>query len=87
VRWKEISAHSQKEKNMICNTHFSDASAADYSSTWNGALRVIAHRYQVKLDDMEWEETDTGRTLVWLDEASAKNDDGGKAVAEIIEEK
>ena len=72
---------------MNYNTHFSDASAPDSSSTWNGALRVIAHRYQVKLDDMEWEENDTGRTLVWLDEVSAKNDDGGKAVAEIIEEK
>jgi hypothetical protein len=72
------------KKYMSYNTHFSDASAADYSSTWNGALRVIAHRYQVKLDDMQWEENDTGRTLVWLDEATAKNDDGGKAVAEII---
>jgi hypothetical protein len=72
---------------MNYNTHFSDASVPDNSSTWNGALRVIAHRYQVKLDDMEWEESDAGRTLVWLDEASAKNDDGGKAVAQIIEEK
>ena len=50
-------------------------------------MRVIAQRYQVKLDNMEWEENDIGRTLVWLDEASAKNDDGGKAVAEIVEEK
>jgi hypothetical protein len=72
---------------MSYNTHFSDASAPDNSSTWNGALRVIAQRYQVKLDNMEWEENDIGRTLVWLDEASAKNDDGGKAVAEIVEEK
>jgi hypothetical protein len=71
---------------MNFNTHFSDASVADNSSTWNGALRLIADRYQVNLDDMEWEETVAGRTLVWLDETSAKNDDGGNAVAEIIEE-
>jgi hypothetical protein len=56
---------------MSYNTHFSDACAADNSSTWNGALRFVALRYQVKLDDMEWQE----------------NDADGKAVAEIIEEK
>ena len=75
----------KKGENMSYNTHFSDAGDPDNSSPWNGALRVIAHRYHVKLDDMQWEENDTGRTLVWLDEASAKNDDGGKAVVEIIE--
>ena len=61
---------------MKYNTHFSDASEPDNSSTWNGALRAIAHRYQVKLGGMEWEENETGRTLIWLDEASATNQIG-----------
>lgn len=69
---------------MSYNTTFSDGTSDVNSETFEGALRVIANRYEVAVDDLVTEESEE-RTLVWLDEDSAKNDDGAKAVAEIRE--
>lgn len=58
----------------------------DTISTAGGAYGVIASRYGVEVSSLV---TDKGedRALVWLDEATAENDDGAKAIAEIREAK
>lgn len=45
-------------------------------------LGVIAHRYGVDELDLVESEDDADRTLVWLDEESAENDDVANAVAQ-----
>jgi len=52
--------------------------------TYGGARQRIADRCNVAVDSLVYE-TGEDRELIWLDEASAANDDGAKAVAEIRE--
>lgn len=68
---------------MNCNIHFSDGTSSVNSDTMNGALRVIARRYNTDVSSLVTE-YDGARTLVWLDEETANNDDGSRAVAEIL---
>lgn len=56
----------------------------DNSATMAGACKKIANRYGVAKKSLVTN-NDGARTLVWLDEASAENDDGANAVAEIQE--
>lgn len=65
------------------NTNFSDGTNSVNSSSLDGALRVVANRYSKQVSDLVTD-TNEDRTLVWLDEASAENDNGAKAVAEIV---
>jgi hypothetical protein len=62
---------------------FSDGTS-DIICTYGGARQRIADRCNVPVDSLVYE-TGEDRELVWLDEASAANDDGAKAVAEIRE--
>ncbi len=62
--------------------HFADGTQTRYTENRKNALRVIAQKYTVEVTDLVTE-CDGARELVWLDEASAENDDGANACAEI----
>lgn len=74
--------NAAREAGQSVNTHFSDGTASVNSSTREGAHQAIADRYGVAVSDLVTEQSDE-RELVWLDEETAANDDGAKAVAEI----
>ena len=56
----------------------------DIIATYGDTFYWIANRYQTTEESLVVE-IGEDRCLVWLDEASAENDDGRKAVAEIRE--
>lgn len=68
---------------QMVNIHFNDGSNSRMGHPAYTALLTIAQKYGVAASDLVTEECADGRTLVWLDEASAANDDGAHAVAEI----
>lgn len=67
---------------MNYQTTYADGGSDNSSSTLAGALRCIANRYGVVASELVTND-DGSRTLVWLTEDDAANDDGVSAVAEI----
>lgn len=67
---------------MIYKATYADGGYDNNSSTLAGALRCIANRYGVDAGSLVTND-DGSRTLVWLTEDDAANDDGAHAVAEI----
>jgi hypothetical protein len=61
---------------------YSDGARATTADSQDDAIALIASRYSLDPADLVTEESDE-RTLVWLSESDAANDDGSSAVAEI----
>jgi len=67
--------------------HYTNGDNPHSGITEREALRQIANKYGVPADELvtEEDEGERPRTLVWLNETDADQDDGSNAVAELIE--
>lgn len=73
-------------QNKTLEIHHSNGNASRYPESYADAIRVLKAEYGDDIVTADWEAhtPDSERMLVWADEESAENDDGAKAVAEII---
>lgn len=66
--------------------HFNDGSDSRYGLSEEGALKIVARKYETVVSELVTDDqldSERPRILVWENEASSENDDGRNAVAEL----
>ena len=74
---------------MRFELHHNDGTDSRYPDSERDAIRLCGERYGDDLAIGAWDSStpDSERRLVWQNDDDASNDDGSKAVAEIIRRK